>query len=430
MAAIGLHGRPLGWPYARAPTVHDLAVRYCFICTEEDTSRARPAIGWVHPCKCTLVAHERCLLSWIDTAPPNAREARMKCSSCGTPYHISRKSFRSLGIFRRFDQAVARVGGTWFIFSLAGVGLGIFSACASFAFSHGYMTARLMLGNRLCAYIFPENGAWSIAAACQLPVMPFVFCKIMHPQVRLPVELFSEISFAILPSLPPLALGQSNTLGNQFWRLVRQWPPHPRLIAILYPFIRIGYKRAYGWMHKRFVRNAIPPNTTYSHAAAWHHSVHLQADGDFYIQTRRDAADGVNVFVGPMADPPDKPVIPVGRTMLGLWTIPPLVAAIGRGLRWLSLRYSWLSPLRRFLGARQSVVNYESLMALSPTWHWTYFEPVWWHSAIGLGLFILARDAYQLVREALFIREFYTRQVADLPFTNVDLGENAFILDE
>ena len=104
-------------------------VRHCFICSEEDTSRAQPAIGWVHPCRCTLVAHEACLFRWIDSAPPGQRETRLKCSSCGSAYYIARIPSRTLGIIRRVDRLVARLGGIWFFGTIAGAGVS-FVLCA------------------------------------------------------------------------------------------------------------------------------------------------------------------------------------------------------------------------------------------------------------------------------------------------------------
>jgi len=53
-----------------------------------------------------------------------------------------------------------------------------------------------------------------------------------------------------------------------------------------------------------------------------------------------------------------------------------------------------------------------------------------WHSVVALGLVIVARDAYRLVQESLLLREFYNRKITDFPFTGVDLGEGAFIVEE
>ena len=141
------------WPYPRAPTVHDLAVslkvvldlaahaiypqiRRCFVCAEEDATRAKPAIGWVHPCKCTLVAHKECLLTWIDTAQsPEAREQRMKCASCGSPYHVTRMPSRLLGGLRIFDKAVNWASDRMILLSLG-------SGVASVAFSESHWFRR------------------------------------------------------------------------------------------------------------------------------------------------------------------------------------------------------------------------------------------------------------------------------------------------
>ena len=51
---------------------------------------AEPRVQWVHPCKCTLVAHESCLLNWGSSAQQDAARAKnaLKCPQCGAQYEI------------------------------------------------------------------------------------------------------------------------------------------------------------------------------------------------------------------------------------------------------------------------------------------------------------------------------------------------------
>jgi len=43
-----------------------------------------PPPVWIHPCKCTLIAHESCLLHWIDTQQRDFGRSRnrVKCPQC------------------------------------------------------------------------------------------------------------------------------------------------------------------------------------------------------------------------------------------------------------------------------------------------------------------------------------------------------------
>src|SRR5579863_5305303 len=94
----------------REPTVYDLRVKLCYICLEEEhydsalslrltqspctfnvNSLINVSLGppnlppvWTHPCKCTLIAHESCLLHWINTQQCEFGRSRneVKCPQC------------------------------------------------------------------------------------------------------------------------------------------------------------------------------------------------------------------------------------------------------------------------------------------------------------------------------------------------------------
>ena len=54
------------------------------------TEPADPPVIWVHPCNCTLVAHETCLLNWIKAAQSDASRSNnaLKCPQCSAQYEI------------------------------------------------------------------------------------------------------------------------------------------------------------------------------------------------------------------------------------------------------------------------------------------------------------------------------------------------------
>ena len=93
---------------------HALQIKLCYICREEErydsTVQRRsylslplkafagpqdPPTRWVHPCKCTLVAHESCLHHWIKTQQRDfGRSKALKCPQCGDRYET--EGFNSL----------------------------------------------------------------------------------------------------------------------------------------------------------------------------------------------------------------------------------------------------------------------------------------------------------------------------------------------
>ncbi|CDO76764.1 hypothetical protein BN946_scf185028.g15 [Trametes cinnabarina] len=74
------------------PTVDDLKVKLCYICREEDRfdNPEDPPRAWTHPCACTLVAHESCLLQWIKSAQQSSslNKNALKCPQCGVRYEL------------------------------------------------------------------------------------------------------------------------------------------------------------------------------------------------------------------------------------------------------------------------------------------------------------------------------------------------------
>lgn len=69
-----------------------LQVKLCYICREEERFDVPdvPPKAWTHPCNCTLVAHETCLLQWIQTSQASPTKANaLNCPQCGAQYEIT-----------------------------------------------------------------------------------------------------------------------------------------------------------------------------------------------------------------------------------------------------------------------------------------------------------------------------------------------------
>jgi len=266
---------------------------------------------------------------------------------------------------------------------------GRLSATYSLAFGYGFSCAHLMLGRELCDRIIPEKGAWPRSIFYQFPTMPLVMFEVLYPGLLPGASLLIELGLCLPPSPPPLMPGEANTFGNHTRSLLRRWPLHPRILSILFPPLSYLYGHAYKWLRRRYVQSRIPSDSTYDHADEFMQLQMFQADGDYYAQLAvgNDDAQGrrnVDVFVGPAdgeAARPGRKTVPLGRTLLGITFLPTFIGAAGKGLRWLSLRYSWLWSLRSFLGARRTDVSGVEMILRSvirPATHWTDLEPVWY----------------------------------------------------
>lgn len=147
----------------RVPTVNDLRVsnvcvckssridsfqvKLCYICREEEhfdagqfttypsgitvlnlTSHLPAPEGagapkeWTHPCKCTLVAHESCLLKWIQTSQGDASRApnALKCPQCGAHYELESDRPVILHILGAGNKVLQRAGRFFMLLSAVG----------------------------------------------------------------------------------------------------------------------------------------------------------------------------------------------------------------------------------------------------------------------------------------------------------------------
>lgn len=84
--------------------------------------RTRAEHGFVHACRCTLVAHEKCLLHWMDSGD----DVRRQCAQCKEPYLvIGRRTPLPLRLMDAGNHALSRIGSNLL---LGAVGLGLVSS--------------------------------------------------------------------------------------------------------------------------------------------------------------------------------------------------------------------------------------------------------------------------------------------------------------
>jgi hypothetical protein len=87
------------------------------------TDPDNPRRTWTHPCKCTLVAHESCLLQWIQTSQGNASRApnALKCPQCASTYELESDNPIILRILSSGNKSLQMMGRLFTVFSVSTV---------------------------------------------------------------------------------------------------------------------------------------------------------------------------------------------------------------------------------------------------------------------------------------------------------------------
>ena len=101
------------------------ALRYLppFTAAYRNVEPINPPVVWVHPCRCTLVAHENCLLNWIRSAQQDAARARnaLKCPQCGSVYEIESDNPFLLRLLNNLSASASLAGKAVTVFGVTGV---------------------------------------------------------------------------------------------------------------------------------------------------------------------------------------------------------------------------------------------------------------------------------------------------------------------
>ncbi|TFY62254.1 hypothetical protein EVJ58_g3979 [Rhodofomes roseus] len=456
----------------RVPTVDDLRVKLCFICREEERydSPEDPPRAWTHPCQCTLVAHEACLLQWIKAAqqdPARARNA-LKCPQCGASYELESDNPhpRILRILDRSNALLSIAGKVVMIGGLATVfvsfGFGLYLVCTSY----GAHAMQSMVGKEMYDILLtdePSNWPWH--AFVNLPMIPISLVLSRSPTfVTFPL-LPLIISWPSSHPVPTAAL----RLGAASWSLfgrndgdpygpILGWPPSPVMAAMLFPFIGRLYREQYSKL-KHLIMGTRPTQhepvrNIVADPAQQRQQQQVPAQDDAPAQD----AEGQEQQGNGQADEPGVAAehtlritnASLGRFIGGALLMPTIANYMGSILYRLA-RYS--PTLRTFLAIRPPLLGHRRVPLLAPwlesqgftqmsllkkvgtsmqvalnlvlggTRVWYECDPVWWRNSIGLGIFIVAKDCIKLLHLYLAKRDLETRRVKSRSFAGVDLEE-------
>ncbi|RPD77147.1 hypothetical protein L226DRAFT_533143 [Lentinus tigrinus ALCF2SS1-7] len=476
----------------RIPTVDDLRVKMCYICREEERydNPEDPPRAWTHPCSCTLVAHESCLLQWIKAAQqdPAKVDNALKCPQCGATYELESDNPRILRALNAINSVLSAAG-------KAATVVGVVSLATSFGFtiyvvatSYGAFAVKEFLGEEMYNLLLtddPNNWPWH--AFIHLPIIPF---SLVLSRTRLfdtfpIVPLFLTWSSSPPVRVPPSPSGASTSSLSSIWTWPRgtpvpytppiSWPPTPLMAMVLLPFVRTAYRHLFDKLTK-YVMGTLPEARGAAgpiRRVIWA----LNDDGPGPLRVRiganiQDAnaqGAGAGAPAGGQANADanadnrgneqDENVAAVaertlrvttsslGRFIGGALLIPTISARMGTLLFRLSKHFSWL---RAFLAIRDHPAPIPTAIQLyngppgsnvglvkqigsglvaglhimtggTPTWNAA--DPMWWRNAVGLGLFVFAKDCVSLLHLYLTKRELESRRVKSRSFAGVDIRE-------
>ncbi|KAI5122669.1 hypothetical protein M0805_007929 [Coniferiporia weirii] len=192
----------------RTPTIDDLRVKLCYICREEELHNgpAQPARRWVHPCKCTLVAHERCLLDWIrasENNPDKASASILKCPQCSHRYELESHNPLVLKIMDHVKALLSCAGMTVTVLTagsaVACVGAGVYVLLTGY----GVYALDHFVGREMLLLLLGDGyEQWPFHAFINLPLIPLGLVFSQTKRFRDKVPLLSLMM--LWPSIPPL----------------------------------------------------------------------------------------------------------------------------------------------------------------------------------------------------------------------------------
>ncbi|KAL9932476.1 hypothetical protein V8E36_008593 [Tilletia maclaganii] len=279
---------------ARPITTEDLQHKSCWICAgseddDEDVSnnnvttntssstagartnarRKSSRKKFVHPCKCTLVAHQSCLLHWIAQSRQNKPNEAVKCPQCQAQYVVIEDRPWLLHVLEWADRQVSKAVSinVWVLLSTTTL-LG--------ATAYGCVAIRLALGKEAAARTL--RAPWPLRYYIQIPLIPFALVASKLHFLRL-FDPLTPWMIAFLPSFAHLPLPffgayrgiaaqrrltnrRSFTGAQQQQPVVRSWPPNPGPTAMLIPFVRFAYLFLRTKISRRFLRPLLSSRRT------------------------------------------------------------------------------------------------------------------------------------------------------------------------
>ncbi|KAF9264099.1 hypothetical protein L218DRAFT_926301 [Marasmius fiardii PR-910] len=452
------------------PTIDDLRVKLCFICREEEyyDNQTDPPRKWTHPCQCTLLAHEDCLLEWIKTAQTSpsstAAEKALKCPQCGASYQL--ESDLPVGM-KIMNEALTKLNmslgtlGKWFIVLVPlGLATGIAIGTHFVLTRYGAYAVREFFGDEVFdALLTSDPSNWPWTALINLPLIPIGLISYrFKPTYNLFPVISTLLEWPTFQKRRVYGMKPSNSAN------ILSWPPSPFTVGfIVLPLTRYLYRQCLArftlWALEVKPRRSSGLEITDNLVNAAGHRAgiiagdEVEEDRMFMVRFRPgeggEGAEGADAGAGEGNEGNRNPgneggasisvnASPLGRKVGGALLVPFIAKRMGNLLLRLS-KHSEL--LRRFLAVRTpgriSSVLTPSLgrarqgevtlgLVMRTLWGggqgWAEFDTVWWRNTLGFGLFVVAKDAIHLLHLYLVKKEIESRRVKNRDFRDVDMS--------
>lgn len=257
----------------RVPTISDLRIKLCYICREEERYDVPedPPRAWTHPCKCTLVAHESCLLQWIQTSQQNLSRApnALKCPQCSSVYELESDNPLILRILDAANKGLSTMGKIVTIASVTVVVVSLGTGMYILSTAYGAYALKEFLGAEMYDLLLTEDPTnWPWHCYINLPLIPLALIISRLP-FNSSVTPLVPLLLAWPTSTPPridkrIVLNRwrvQEPTQREMFPLLPSWPPPPVLLGlIIYPSLRITYNRLFS-QFSRWVLDTQPDAT-------------------------------------------------------------------------------------------------------------------------------------------------------------------------
>ncbi|KIM61838.1 hypothetical protein SCLCIDRAFT_1215657 [Scleroderma citrinum Foug A] len=469
----------------RVPNITDLRVKLCYICREEERHDApeNPPRAWTHPCRCTLVAHESCLLQWIQTSQQNRSRApnALKCPQCGSLYELESNNPVLLRLLDSANKGLSVMGKIVTVASftvvVVSLGTGIYILCTAY----GAYALREFLGPEMFDLLLSDDPSnWPWHSFINLPLIPLSLIV-----SRLPTKSSVTPLVPVLlawPTSSPVRAQDRIVLDHwrnsrftadarEFLHTLPSWPPPPMILGLfIFPVIREAYRRLFSkltrWMLNSNATQSQEMQRVLFHVNDEEPFIRIRVNANMDEEQPHGPADAaaqqvqnnnneVNPPAGDAVAAAENTIrvsgTSLGRLIGGALIIPRISSFMGSLLLHLSKRSA---ILRKILAVRPPLppgvvppaipyslfsdkmwsemgflkrMSYVGRLGLTVAWRgtmtWAECDPVWWRNSLGLGLFVVAKDCIHLLHLWLTKRELESRRVKNRSFEGVDVRE-------
>jgi hypothetical protein len=427
---------------------------------------------WIHPCTCTLIAHEQCLLTWIETKEADTTQNELKCPQCGTKYEIESKKTFLFQVLSTADNFMGRLGRKVTLVAIAVVGGAFGVTMYVLSTAYGAYAIRRLVGQELFDVILTDEPInWPWHAFLNLPLIPCSLILARTPLVAFSAFSMLGITWGTVSPIEPVV-----ARINKYWGRPQQmlklppypsassnWPPSPFLLgAFVFPILRRIYRsymtRLEHWLLHTHHRREDPPRRFEWAVDFLRLGVGIQVEAEEENAAGGAVRDEDNRDVGEEEEDVDGrgrtirlTSASIGRTIAEALLIPDIASFMGSLLLRLSNK-SFL--LRQFLAVKPPIAGRVPLPNLgrwsvdSSMWGHrgffsdlhigakiaaaslfggsltlTEYDPVWWRNAVGMGLFVVAKDCVYLLYQYHLRRERESRRIKNRSFAGIDVKD-------